>query len=1034
MVAACDLGDAIALDDNGRPRWMMPIPDADIDSYRFNLKGVARDRQGFGVIGTNDIISVVVNGRTALASTDNDNAPLNVGSAPWFTVVEGGADVMGGGIIAVVLHDVVPQNADNSVAITFKDTEFEFSASTPLELEETKVRYGGVGSASFDDVDNQVTVDLTSGSTVTVASSVSGHTIVSFAYDVQEKFTAEKSMVTLNSASAGDVRLAIDETSANSDTFVAKVAVFSQADYSKIVTESKKEANDDNDATVGDDDVVNVDELNNTQGLSATGDVGVRSLARRVTDAATAIYGDEFATIKASDFVALIIPARHDDIINVTYQDANPATSVSKSARVDLEAPVVTLVGPVDGFFTSIATVTMSAEVTDTGAGVDQSGIDLNISAGITGLSRGAVVESPIVDGYRVTAASQGTIAEGKKEWFVGVVDKVGNVPASDIKYVCSDATPPVCTGTKDVNEAPKGAAAPSIGAADNPFKFTVDTRAPSLVGGKTGVSLKNPGVTSGTSKETENIVNQSTWVRVTFDTGEGGAPLDASTVEANDFRVNDAAPLDAKINAVTHMDGTTTIAKGTAVYLQVGQLDSDARPEVELTGEVKDRAGNTRTEGRIANANDGLAPSLTVTLAADIVKDEMMITVSSTENLRTNPMVQLTETKPVKNGAIASPRELSVSLQSGGLTTWTATFKNTAGQASKQYVTVTGSDAAGNTAMKGVAASESDVVSFQVDSAKPMLRFVDASGKDLKATKQEEGAVWIVAEFDEDEHAGDSFRKVSVTAVKLAVKDGEEVITEDVSQVFASEVECVDQDTESSRYDSDDPAMNNKCAVRTLAINLTPGKYNIAVTGVDSIGNEVKGNTDFEVIAAKPFELTLRPGQNFIAIPGMPMDDGGNLDMLFSDEAISSVSTYDRSRELAGMNPWLQSSKDLETGMFSGEITAIEPGKAYFVNSTASVTVKVKLQAAGQLPPTIPVRQGFNAIGFWSVAGDEGAEIDLYLGSIGWSVAYTYDPTPGRGWEVIRKDETDAAGEPLSIVAGKGYLVYALYDAVLTP
>ena len=115
-----------------------------------------------------------------------------------------------------------------------------------------------------------------------------------------------------------------------------------------------------------------------------------RSLATRVTAAARAIYGsDALATpLKASDFVGLIIPARHDDIINVTYQDASPATSVSKSARVDLEAPVVTLVGPVDGFFTSIATVTMSAEVTDTGAGVDQSGIELKVSAGTTGLSR----------------------------------------------------------------------------------------------------------------------------------------------------------------------------------------------------------------------------------------------------------------------------------------------------------------------------------------------------------------------------------------------------------------------------------------------------------------------------------------------------------------------------------------------------------------------------------------------------------------------------------------------------------------------
>ena len=526
---------------------------------------------------------------------------------------------------------------------------------------------------------------MTSGSTVTVASDVEGYTIVSFAYDVKESFIAAKSMVTLNSASAGDVRLAIEETSANSDTFVAKVAVFSQADYSKIVTESKDGTND------GDGDVVNVDELNNTQGLSATTETGDRSLAVRVNAAAAAIYGEgaDLTTIEASDFVDLIIPARHDDIINVTYQDASPATSVSKSARVDLEAPVVTLVSPADGFFTSIATVTMSAEVTDTGAGVDQSGIELKISAGTTGLGMGEAVESPIVDGYRVTAASQGTIAEGKKEWFVGVMDKVGNVPASDIEE------------TEDVNEAPKGAASLSAGAADNPFKFTVDTRAPSLVGGKTGVSLKNPGVTSGTSKEMEKG-DQSAWVRVTFDTGEGGAPLDASTVEANDFRVNDAAPLDAMINAVTHMDGTTTIPKGTAVYLQVGQLDSDARPEVELTGEVKDRAGNTRTEGRIANANDGLAPSLTVTLAADIVKDEMMITVSSTENLRTNPMVQLTETKPVKDGEIASPRVLSVSLQSGGLTTWTATFKNTAGQASKQYVTVTGSDAADNDCREG--------------------------------------------------------------------------------------------------------------------------------------------------------------------------------------------------------------------------------------------------------------------------------------------------------------------------------------------
>ena len=65
---------------------------------------------------------------------------------------------------------------------------------------------------------------------------------------------------------------------------------------------------------------------------------------------------------------------------------------------------------------------------------------------------------------------------------------------------------------------------------------------------------------------------------------------------------------------------------------------------------------------------------------------------------------------------------------------------------------------------------------------------------------------------------------------------------------VFGSEVACVDHDTGSSngRYVKTSSAAgvpyaeNNKCAQRTLAIELTPGMYNIEVTGVDQTGNEV--------------------------------------------------------------------------------------------------------------------------------------------------------------------------------------------------
>ena len=77
---------------------------------------------------------------------------------------------------------------------------------------------------------------------------------------------------------------------------------------------------------------------------------------------------------------------------------------------------------------------------------------------------------------------------------------------------------------------------------------------------------------------------------------------------------------------------------------------------------------------------------------------------------------------------------------------------------------------------------------------------------------------------------------------------------------VFGAEVDCVDHEHRQQTATTKDPK-NNKCAERTLAINLTPGMYNIAVTGVDQTGNEVTGKTDFEVTEAKPFRADAEAG-----------------------------------------------------------------------------------------------------------------------------------------------------------------------------
>ena len=71
--------------------------------------------------------------------------PDNIGNAPWFSIVEQAGDDArpGGGIVAVVVRGIVPQDVANSVSITFEDTEFKFTSDTPLDIDDTKVNFGG---------------------------------------------------------------------------------------------------------------------------------------------------------------------------------------------------------------------------------------------------------------------------------------------------------------------------------------------------------------------------------------------------------------------------------------------------------------------------------------------------------------------------------------------------------------------------------------------------------------------------------------------------------------------------------------------------------------------------------------------------------------------------------------------------------------------------------------------------------------------------------------------------------------------------
>jgi len=411
------------------------------------------------------------------------------------------------------------------------------------------------------------------------------------------------------------------------------------------------------------------------------------------------------------------------------------------------------------------------------------------------------------------------------------------------------------------------------------------------------------------------------------------------------------------------------------------------------------------------------------------------VITVTSSETLSVPPTV-------VTRPTVAAGTNTAQTVQSTALTTWTTSFANTTGVASKQWIVVTGSDSTGNQTIIGDSlvagvASTADVVTFQVDDAAPAVQYPPATGT---AT---EGDVWIVVRYDEDEHgtgtttasakSDDTHRAVTV---KTATLNGVDVSSEVFIGTTTGPVNSGDTTT---AFDTADKTHSTV----TLAKNLPVGTHKYVIVVQDDALNASASFTHTLTVTAKAkISIVLNPGVNLVSIPGNPVGDGGNLNTLFGSLPVTSVVVYDRAQDVSGENPWLTSTKDAETGLFTGDVSALAPGTAYFITATARTTAKVLIETASmQLPPSQQVLQGWNAIGYSSISGATGIDLDSYLSSIKWSVAYTYNPTPGVGWTVERASQAiyNDAGALVGTADvraknGEGWLVFVTEDGTLTP
>ena len=109
---------------------------------------------------------------------------------------------------------------------------------------------------------------------------------------------------------------------------------------------------------------------------------------------------------------------------------------------------------------------------------------------------------------------------------------------------------------------------------------------------------------------------------------------LDAETVSAADFEVDDNTPSKAEVFSGAKSNVFLTLST---------DLNPQPKPKVEVVGTIEDLAGNRQTSGKVDEAVDGIAPTLTVTLEGGdrpVTKGSVKVTVTANEDVGTPSVV----------------------------------------------------------------------------------------------------------------------------------------------------------------------------------------------------------------------------------------------------------------------------------------------------------------------------------------------------------------------------------------------------------
>ena len=779
---------------------------------------------------------------------------------------------------------------------------------------------------------------------------------------------------TETSRSAGEPRsYAIDETSQGSGVYTIDVGLVTREDLDVLRGELTAPSQ-----TVG--EILTDPDVTAAEGL--------RARLEGLRDELGMTDGDS-----ALDLVQRLVPVSHSDTFFAGY--SSNVGSGSQTAVVDLAPPTLRVQSPSDGGYASDGNVTLVVVATDSDVGVDVSGLGT-------------------VDATAVLKVDGTTLGDGPGELWV---DEDGVGPATFTAFV-SAPNRQMAWHMEVMDRVGNRSPASAEGGADVPFTFTVDSEAPTLRGASTGLFYDVTLVSE--------VGPDASAVRVEFDVGlvataggsASGAPLNPGTVSAGDFIVDGETPLAA-------------VAAGSYVYLRTADTRTDDTPTVEFVGSVADMAGNLVDSGATVVADDTTGPAVTFDVESDRQRTNgpLRITAEASEPLGGAPLFSIQNGSIITGPAQDRPEAWSITVAgiADGPVIVAVEARDSAGNLMRQ----TGEDVSAQvdgvqrtfSVSERLAVGERGEVTLTVDhdpangpgpapieTATPSAIPSHVISLDGPAVSPAQGDT-VVATYAFAESMTFEWDTTPPTAVldpptsgtppTATVVEGSLWLRLDYNEPVSLSFGSLDSSVRTNEFFSADGE------IYVLVVNdLAVGTHTLSALAIDEAGNVgPTQNFTIEALPGPTFDLLIKPGWNLISLP--------------APAVTPSVQTLFRGADgveaIVGFDPDLGLLTSISTfGAWSGDVTELREGQAYWVHSTAFETVRVTLGST-DLPPfatTQVLGEGANYIGI--VARDLGSlivgealepiPVDDYPSSVSgnWERIIRFDPDPALGFDVL--------------------------------